>query len=322
VGDPAQILLWVVALPVAVAAAVGVPALALGRGDPAKARKLGWLGALALGAGYMAGHLGVLGWPRSLQTTLTTEWLPLYAALLGVGLGVLEAGRFERGWRWLPRFAASAVLLGFMLKAKVVNTWEAGEAVGWIAAAAVGCGVSWLFLDVLRHSPPTPDDVEVGEGGPGAALAALALLSSTAVVLVMGSSLKLGLLGGVLAAAWGPFLVLTWFRRDVPALRGAFPVLLLVWQALVLRGVFYASLPKLAAVLLIGSFFGSGLGTWPLWHRRPWWHGALAATGLLLVFAGAAGGVTYYVTVVQAEAEAEQDSGPDYGSAYDSYGPS
>ena len=319
--DPTQILLWVVALPVGVSTALGAVILLWGRGDAERGARLGWLGGVALAAAYLAGHLGVLGAPASLGVTVTTEWLPLYAALVGVPLGALEAWRFERGWRWLPRALASALLLGFMLKAKVQYTWTTGEAVRAVLLTGAACMVAWLFVDILRHSPPPPDDVEVGEGGPGAALVTLTWLGLTALTLAMGSSLKLGMLGGVLTAAFGPFLVVTWFRRDVPALRGAFPVMALVWQALVLRGVFYASTPKLAAVLLIAACFGSGISTWPLVRRRPWWQGALASTAMLSVFAASAVGLTYYETFVRAEAEAQEGPGDeDYGSMYGDFG--
>jgi len=270
--------------PLALLVGLGVPALlaaaivTVGR-NPAAGRA-GWIAGAALGAGYVAGHAGFLGWP-AFPARVAEQWLP-YAAALGAALGVLTA-RAPRWLGWALRIALLATGLALWLKPVMTYRWTGAISAVWLAglllaALAVGAGLDRV-LPAL--APP-------------AAWTVLATtFAGTALALALSGSLALGQLAGSAAAAASGGLVASLVVTSHPVGRDSVLVIVVLSVGLVLCGTFYSELPRTSALLLGAAPLAASVVPASA-HARGGVRGALcvaaavgivAATAVVLAFA-------------------------------------
>lgn len=202
----------------------------------------GWAVALALGAGYVAGYLTLLGLPP-FPPVEANQWIVLLAIVAAL-LALVDSFHRTPGWlrhglRLLLSFAVPWLVLGPMRE----HTWSTGESLLWSAG-------SGLVLFGLITAAETTTRQSRGVSMP---LSLLTLGVGTSLVLALSGSALLGQLGGVLSAALGAVLVFAWWRPDVEMSRGPAAVVLVVLAGLWLSGYFYAEVPAASALLLLGA---------------------------------------------------------------------
>jgi hypothetical protein len=252
--------------PLAASAAV----LAVGRllRWPSAEAPRGWSGALAVGAGYVAGHVAVLSWapfpPREALHRLF--YLALAAALLGL---VFERLPRRPGLRGAVFFLLAVAAQAFLLQRLLDSSWGLWGAAAWLTALGLVGLLFWAGLDASAARP-----------GPVLALTVLAALAGSARVLLLGGIASMSLLAVGLLSAVVPVLLWAWWRPGFSP-RGAFAVLAFVLPGLWSAGLALSHPPLeiptgsillLAAVpaagLLIGRLPASGLPRWSLAAAR------------------------------------------------------
>jgi hypothetical protein len=247
-----------------------------------------WTAAVALGAGYAAGHARVMatggalaGWP-SLPPIDAVDWLAWLAIAAAAAAGMDRILR-------RPRRGGGGQ----------VATERPYAPLGWVGRLgtfAVAVLAPWLILKpaLPRESPPVPEWTAVllflplvlfvpfetlAARRPGPRLPlifAIALLGTSASLLVSGS-LRLAQLAGCLTAALGAALGISLWRRDFTLAGGG--VVTGILGGLILAGRLYSELPFASAILLALSFLAAFLGDigryWLLerfvrsWRPRP-----------------------------------------------------
>ncbi|MBK8481804.1 MAG: hypothetical protein IPL40_11590 [Proteobacteria bacterium] len=268
-----------------------------------------WGAALALAAGYIAGHWGLAGGPLSANNDVSQTLL--YLAALGGALGALDA-LWQRpiALRWGLRLlacAGSAWLLVRPLAAQGGPIAQYG-----LAAATVAGGMLavWSILDGAAAREP----------GPGLGLALLLWVVAGAAVLVMAGTAAVGQLAGAAAAALGGLWVVTWRWPASGRLTSAAPVLALVAVGQWAVGLLYAELPKASFVLLVLAPLGLVLVQLPRLARcRPLTRHALrlGLVALLAIPAVALAARDYFAASASSPrnpaAGGESTSDPNYG---------
>jgi len=219
---------------VAMMVAAGISFLALWCGE--RGRRV--LLPLAVGLGYLSGHLfitGRFGFPPA----DTTNWLPCFA-LAGAALGAFFPSLRLPAWARLFLFAMLAAgSLRLLLKPKFQYGWSLGQGWTWVVSLAFGIVLLAIVLDALARRPAT-----------AVALPFYLLLVSAATfgALMLSGSMLLGQFATVLAAAIFGTIVLTLRRISVgPAIAPLFSLLL---GGLLISGYFFAELPAMSAALL------------------------------------------------------------------------
>lgn len=201
-----------------------------------------WASALALGVGYLAGHIGVRGW-RGGMPKESTDWIAV-AAATGLLAGV--AGVTRRGpsalrvlLRWGLAFAAAWFVAGRSL----ARRGDLATVLGEMALVATGAALAWWLLESRR------DD----DGERPTVLAPLLLLTAVgcaALALGLSGSVLFARLGGALAATLGAALCLTSLRLAPALLPGGAAVIALLLLSLLLAATVHARLPLGSALLL------------------------------------------------------------------------
>jgi hypothetical protein len=266
-------------LPAGVAAAVLLATALIARfvGRPA----LGDAGVtLALGAGYIAGHAAIHGWPP-IPPLETTQWL-LPLAVLGTALGLLadfwRGGTWLRGVLWL--LVAESVVWVF-LRPLLDPQNEVHVELPILLGVALGVACFWRALEAL---------VERTEG-PSLTLALTVTLAAAAVVLLLAHDLiECRLAGALLAASMGCLLVGA-FTRKARLSRGGATVCALLLAGLGLDGHFYAGLPTASAILVAIAPLGLWLGQLGLVKRLGRWPRLLALGAAVMLPLGAGVGI-------------------------------
>ena len=262
-----------VLLPLLVSGVITVLAVRPWRMGPADGRGR-WGVELGVAAGYLAGHIGVVGLPP-LPPVETTQWLFYLVALSGL---FALAGSFKRTppWlRWGLRLLLIAGLIWTTLKPIAgYYEWSAAESAAWGLGLGTAIAALWIALEGLAERVP----------GLPAPVSLIVVGIGTAVVLALSSSAMLGQLGGVLVAAMMPCFILSWARFSPSPSRGAISVAVLILAGLLLNGYFYADLKWINAVLLAVSPLGLGVGMIPkVRAMKPWTIATLCAVAVLLV---------------------------------------
>ena len=196
--------------------------------------------AIAIGGGYIAGHVRTAGW-SSLPPRNATDWLFWFAV---IGTIVATADAFVRpratvrviGWT-----IVCAIACRLILQPKFSYDWQWAE--GWVRVIAITLGIVLLTwsLEVVERRP----------FGRSSMFSIMAIVcAGTAISLMLAGSLLLGQLACVLSAI---LIVLFLAEMAFPALSvcgaGAIPLSLLC-SGLWLSGHFYAELPIVSALLL------------------------------------------------------------------------
>jgi hypothetical protein len=201
-----------------------------------------WVDAVALGVGYVCGHLVITGWPP-FPPIEATQWLPyiaIGAAIVGVVDTFLRPVGALRTPIWLL-FCAG--ILGVLLSSKFQYGWSLFGGTLWIVGLAIGMLLLTVFLDSAAQrdaSISLPLVVAIVAGGTGLAL-------------MLSGSMLLGQLALVLAAAAGAIVAVGLLLPNAVNGRGIAPVAGAVLSGLWLSGYFFSELPPASALLLAGS---------------------------------------------------------------------
>lgn len=205
-----------------------------------------WPLALALGAGYVAGHLGIAGWPDVPPHNAADRLC--YLSLAAVLLALLDAWRSCP--RWLRGISWAMFLLavvGLLLPASLRVEIGLGKWLGWLAGLS---GAGWFIGAMLGAT---------ARRLPGLTVPLVLFIASagTTGVLSFGYSFKYAQLAGVVTAAQLPILLRSLFRP--PVIMPATP-LAVILPGLWLLSYLYAydpppvgSFAALAAAMLSGA---------------------------------------------------------------------
>jgi hypothetical protein len=198
-------------------------------------------GAIAIGAGYVAGHVLAAGW-APFPRRHATHWL-FWFAVIGVSAAVADALVRPTGRVRLIAWAIICTIASrLILQPKFNYAWSAAEGWLWVLAIALGVVVLTCCLDLIERKPfgmATLFSVTTVLGG------------GTCVALMLSGSLLLGQLACVLfAIAATCFLLIIAVAAPFHP-NGAAAPLSLVCAGLWLCGFFYAELPAASAVLLV-----------------------------------------------------------------------
>ena len=213
----------------------------------------GWLIAVALGAGYIVGYIGLEGLPP-FPPREGVHWL-CYLAILGVILGCFW--NFSLWGRLLAQVVLSIVIPRLLLNSVFKYTWGQLEGVIWWVCLAV---VIFIFWNLVQQSftlwfPP----------GASSPFVYFGLSGGTALVLAVSGTLRLaqhsGILVAIFAASWIVVLVL---QRHSSSWRvfplSASPVVTLLLAGIWMNGYFFEEVPAASAVLLAISLFLAPVG--------------------------------------------------------------
>lgn len=239
------------------------------------------MAALALGCGYLAGHIGVRGW-RGWMAKESSDWIAAGAAA-GLVVGVL--GLTQRGpgaWRLGLRWAIALAAAWFVAGRSLARRGDPGTVLGEMALVAAGAALAWSLLESRRYA---------GGERPSALSPLLLVVAATCAALAIGlsGSLVLARLSGVLAATLGAALLATRLHLAPALLPGAAGVVVLTLLSLLLAGTVHARLPLTAALLLaLAALAPPPAADTPPGARRGRW--ALLLSALL---GGAAVGIAY-----------------------------
>jgi hypothetical protein len=219
-------------------------------------------GAFGLVAAYLVCHPVVRGKLPELPPPEATDW-PWFLAPLAllVALGDLRWGRVVPV-RWGLRLGALAV--GVLALGRLLPGFFGGSA-GWLTAClAWGVGILLLAgLDALARRPAQPPSL----------LLLVVLLGGASGVMLAANSAVLGQLCGVLAAALGAQLVLSWWQPALTPLAGTAPALGLILANLLFAAHLfgYPELPPASAALLaLAPALAWGCGRGPAARLAPW----------------------------------------------------
>jgi len=221
-----------------VPALVAAAALALGwRGrQPAEGR--GWVAALAVAAGYAAGHAAILGLPPFPPIDVT-HWAFYIALAAGMLCGLPWPGGGTAGGRAALRAALALAVPLVVLWPRARHAWSLPQSALWLAGSALAIFALSAALESLvgrRGARGVPPGLTVGT-----ALASATLLAS-------GSAL-VAQLAGALAAPLGALAVGAWLWPARSALGAALPFASL-FSTLLLLGFHYVEMPASSALLL------------------------------------------------------------------------
>ena len=207
----------------------------------------GWVVAVALGAGYIVGYIGLEGLPP-FPPREGVHWL-CYLAIIGLIVGCFW--HFSLSGRLVVQIALSVVIPRLLLNSMFKYTWGQFEGIiCWVCLAVV----IFIFWNMVQQS------FTVLPSGGSSPFVYFGLSGSTALVLALSGSLRLaqhtGVLVVIFAAIWIITLVLQ--RSDnkwhvFP--RCASPIVALVLSGIWMNGYFYEEVPAASAILLLISLF-------------------------------------------------------------------
>jgi len=195
--------------------------------------------AVAVGAGYAAGHVKSTSWP-AFPPVDATHWL-LFLALGSILIGTFHA--IARRHAAFLRSALFGVLLlatlGLLLRPKFKLEWSSIEGSMWIAGLTlVGCMVGWSIDWAIRSQPSR-----------FSLLFLLVLGSGSSVALAFSGSLLLAQLAAVYSGVTFAVIAAGAIAGNVPG-RSLVPCLATLFVGLITCGYWYADLPWNSGLLL------------------------------------------------------------------------
>ena len=205
----------------------------------------GCLIAVALGAGYVVGYIGLEGLP-SFPPREGVHWL-CYLAVLGVILGCFW--HLSLWGRLLVQVVLSIVIPRFLLNSVFKYTWGQFEGIIWWVCLAAAIFIFWHLVQQSFTTLISDASVPFVYFG---------LSGGTALILAVSGTLRLAQHGGILVAlfavSWMVTLVLQ--RRSSNGSLfppGASPVVALLLAGIWMNGYFFEEVPTASAVLLLIS---------------------------------------------------------------------
>lgn len=202
-----------------------------------------WLIAVALGAGYIVGFLGLEGLP-AFPPRLGIDWV-CYLAIIGL----IAAGFWHLPvWGPITQVAISILIPRLLLSSRFKHTWGPSEGIIWWVCLAVVIFIFWYFVEQSFSAIPA------GASGP---FVYFGLSGGTALILALSGSLRLaqhcGILVALLAVLWIITLVLQRDRKPFVFPRGTSPIATLLFVGIWMNGYFFAEVPTVSAILLVIS---------------------------------------------------------------------
>ena len=271
-----HVLIWNLLAPASISALAMAVSRRLGRNSPGSSRGR-WGVAIGLGVGYLAGHVGILGWPGfpPLEGHLWVAWFAPASAILGTVLSSV-AVRDRASWAIKGFFVAG--LLGCVLGTKLEQGWTPGESAIWLGGLWIGLMATWWNLEAQAERL----------SGPGWVVPLGLVAAGWAVVQGLSGGASLAQLDGVLASTLLGALLTVGLRPGLALIQGGPPVVLTVLAGLGLTGYFDSEVPASAGLIL-------GVAPWVPWvdriglvRRRSYWTRASVRFLAVLLTVGAA----------------------------------
>ena len=199
-----------------------------------------WLIAVALGAGYIVGYIGLEGLP-AFPPRLGTHWL-CYLAIIGL---IIASFWHLPVWGPIAQVVISILIPRLVLTSTFKHTWGPFEGIIWWVCLAVAIFIFLHFVEQSFSALPS---------GGSSPFVYFGLSGGTALILALSGSLRLAQHGGILvalfAAIWIITLVLQRDRKPFVFPRGASPVVALLLVGIWMNGSFFAEVPVMSAILL------------------------------------------------------------------------
>jgi hypothetical protein len=262
-------LLYGILIPAVLAGIVLLLSARRARADPGVRRP--FAGALALGAGYLVAHAGLVGVPAvpgSGNNVGSQGWIFwMVAAAI-----VLAPLRMVPG---LSRYGNALYVAGFsILPYRLI-----GDAGANVSGIDIGGFAGVLLVYALWSAN---ERLTLRRPGPSVPLALWAACAGTAAMALGNASLVLAQLLGAIAAGLGAAVVVALLVRNAHLATGAVAILAVAVSSIVRRAIVY-DLPDVCWVLVAFAFAGPWLGEIPfLRARSPRLAGIVAFLGALL----------------------------------------
>jgi hypothetical protein len=213
-------------------------------------------GAIALGTGYVAGHMLAAGWapfpPR--HATQGLFWFAVIGVMAAAADALVRPKRTVRLVTWA---IVCTIACRLILQPKFSYAWSAAE--GWLRVFAIALGVVVLTccLDLIERRP---------FGMATLFSVTTVLCGGTCVALMLAGSLLLGQLACVLIAIASTCFLLVIAVKAPFHPGGTAAPLSLVCAGLWLSGFFYTELPPASALLLA---FAPAMALLPVGKESP-----------------------------------------------------
>jgi hypothetical protein len=255
--------------------------------------------------GYIAAHLFIRG-PIPFPPIDVVDWLPILA-VVGSTAGFLKsASRMEWKFRvavaesstpqavparelWRRRLrhshpmrelislAISLATVFLITRPMIRNVWSTGETVAWLSGLIVAMTVFEAIVDTTVSR------------NPGSIVPFVLGLVTAALAVVQGlsSSLLLARLDGAAAITIAPLAFVAWRWPREGLVRGALPVILVLFYATLMAGFFYSEISRGSALVLALSPLAVAFSLVEQRHRI----GVVLAVAVAVSCAGAAVGI-------------------------------
>jgi hypothetical protein len=198
----------------------------------------------AVVAGYLAGHIALQGLPPLPPTTIF-HYLP-FLAIISLAVPALETFWSKYLYiKWAVRLVILLGLLLYILRKVMQNKWQVWESVIWLAGLSVVLLLVWWVLGRLSQTP-------VNLPASMFFIALVILVAGSSITALATGSVKLGQLGGTLAASLGMMMLLSWFMKmDVtPYLASVF---IFLQGGLWLGAIVFSKTPVISGIILAFS---------------------------------------------------------------------
>ena len=212
----------------------------------------GWLVAVALGAGYIVGYIGLEGLPP-FPPREGVHWL-CYLSIIG-----LISGSFWHFSRWghlIVQIGLSIVIPRLLLTSAFKYTWGHFEGITWWVCLAVAI---FIFWNIVQQS------FTILPSGGSSPFVYFGLSGGTALILAVSGSLRLAQHGGILVAIFAAIWIITLVGQRSGNKWHVFPssvspVVALVLAGIWMNGYFYEEVPAASAILLAMALFLAPIG--------------------------------------------------------------
>ena len=212
----------------------------------------GWLVAVALGAGYIVGYIGLEGLPP-FPPREGVHWL-CYLSIIGLISG--SFWHFSRWGRLIVQIGLSIVIPRLLLNSAFKYTWGPFEGIIWWAGIAVAIFIFWNMVQQSFTLLPA---------GSSSPFVYFGLSGGTALILAVSGTLRLAQHGGILVAIFAASWIITLVGQRSGNKWHVFPISVSPVVALLLSGIwmnsyFYEEVPAASAILLLISLFLAPIG--------------------------------------------------------------
>ena len=223
--------------------------------------------AVALGAGYIVGYIGLEGLPP-FPPREGVQWLPYFAVLGGI------LGCFWHLSLW-GRVCVQAVLSiaipRLLLNSAFKYTWGPLEGIVWWVCLAAVIFIFWHLVQQSFTLLPT---------GAARSFVYFGISGGTALILAVSGTLRLAQHGGILLALFAVSWIMVLVLQRRPSSwdlfpSGASPVVTLLLAGIWMNGYFFEEVPAASAVLLAISLLFAPIGRIAVVQRLGAWRSTL-----------------------------------------------